>query len=213
MRRFDSRLLWGIVLIAGGVLFLLQNLGYLPFGEYMWAAIFAIAGAVFLVEFFRSRASWWAIIPGLTLLGIGLIIILSVLFPVSTGAWVGAVFLGMIGLAFWVVYFTNRAFWWAIIPGGIMVTLAVVAAVSTFLGGFETGGLFFIGMGLTFALVGIVPTPDGQMKWAFIPAVIMLLMGVLITAAATSLINYAWPLVIIAIGVFLLLRTFVFKRS
>ena len=85
--------------------------------------------------------------------------------------------------------------------------------MSTFLGGFETGGLFFIGMGLTFGLVGIVPTPDGRMSWAFIPAVILLVMGLLVAAAATSLINYAWPLVIIVIGLFLLLRTFVYKRS
>jgi hypothetical protein len=38
------------------------------------------------------------------------------------------------------------------------------------------------------------------------------IMGLLVIAAATSLINYLWPAVLIAIGFFLLWRTFVFKR-
>ena len=99
------------------------------------------------------------------------------------GAWVGAMFLGMIGLAFWIVYLTNHDHWWAIIPGGVMLTLAAVSAVAPFAGGFATGGLFFLGMGLTFALVGVIPTPQGRMTWAFIPAAVMGIMGLLVIAA------------------------------
>ncbi|MCL5996036.1 MAG: hypothetical protein M1546_08265 [Chloroflexi bacterium] len=213
MRRYDMRLLWGLLLIAGGALFLLENLGILPLGGYVWALLFAVGGLTFLGVFSADRANWWAVIPGLTLLGIGMTIALSIAFPEQVGAWIGAGFLGMIGLAFWIVYLTNREFWWAIIPGGVLVTLAMVAGIAPFWGGFETGGLFFLGMGLTFALVGVVPTPQGRMTWAFIPASILTLMGLLVMAAATSLINYIWPIVLIAFGVVLLWRAFVYKRS
>ena len=36
-------------------------------------------------------------------------------------------FLGTIGLSFWVIYLTRRDFWWAVIPGGALMTLALVA--------------------------------------------------------------------------------------
>jgi hypothetical protein len=213
IRRYDSRLYWGVLLVAGGILFLLQNLGLLPFGDLIWAVVFAGAGALFLALFFRDRASWWAIIPGLTLIGIGLIIALALIAPNQTGAWLGGVFLGMIGLAFWIIYFMNRTYWWAIIPGGTLLTLALVAVGTALWNGMELGGLFFLGLGLTFALVAIVPTLEGRMTWAYIPAVILLLMGVLIMAASTSLINYLGPLALVALGVFLVWRTFRYKRS
>lgn len=212
MRRFDTRLFWGLLLVAGGALFLLQNVGLLPFSEYVWSFFFAAVGVTFLVIYFVERTNWWAIIPGLTLLGLSAVIALSTAFPEMVGAWIGTVFLGMIGLAFWIVYLTNHDHWWAIIPGGVMLTLAAVSAISPFAGGLATGGLFFLGMGLTFALVGVIPTPQGRMSWAFIPAAVMGIMGLLVIAAATSLINYLWPAVLIAIGFFLLWRTFVFKR-
>ena len=213
MRNINSRLIWGIVLVLAGVLFLLQNLGYVPLTGYVWSLVFALMGAIFIGVFLRERTSWWAIIPGLTLLGIAVVIALSLMMPNQVGAWIGAVFLGMIGLSFWIVYFVNRAFWWAIIPGGVLLTLALVAGGSPIFGGFAMGGLFFIGLGLTFGLVGMVPTPDGQMKWAFIPAGILLLMGLLIAASATSLANYVWPLLIIGAGVFLVWRTVRYRHS
>ena len=40
-------------------------------------------------------------------------------FGDKLGAWGGALFLGSIGLAFWVIYFVRRDFWWAVIPGGV----------------------------------------------------------------------------------------------
>jgi hypothetical protein len=213
MRRYDSRLLWGLLLIVGGGLFLLQNLGLLPFGEYIWAAVFALAGAVFLGVFVRDRQQWWAVIPGLTLLGVGLTAALAIFAPEQMGAWVGSIFLGMIALAFWIVYFTNRANWWAIIPGGTLLTLALISAASTIWGGLELGGLLFVGMGLTFALVAVLPQQTENTKWAYIPASVLLVMGLLIMAAATSLIKFVAPLALVAVGAFLLWRTFMGRRS
>ena len=35
--------------------------------------------------------------------------------------WGGALFLGCIGIAFWVIYLADRARWWGIIPGGVLL--------------------------------------------------------------------------------------------
>jgi len=72
----------------------------------------------------------------------------------------------------------------------------------------ETGGIFFIGLGLTFALVGLLPAPRGRMRWAFIPALVLLVMGLLIFAAAEQFINYLWPVALILVGLYLVFRTF-----
>lgn len=213
MKRFDYRWLWGLLLVLAGGLLLLNNLEIVPIQGYIWAALFALTGIAFIVVYFRDREQWWAIIPGLTLLGIGVVAVLADFMPGQMGAWLGAAFLGMIGLAFWLVFFSRRDFWWAIIPGGVLVTLAIVSGATAVFKGVELGGFFFIGLGLTFLLVGLVRTPDGQMKWAFIPAAVLLIMGLLITAAATSLINYVWPIVIILGGIYLLWRAVVVKRA
>jgi len=86
----------------------------------------------------------------------------------------GVLFLAAIGLAFWVIYFTKRELWWAVIPGGAMFTLALVAGLESVFEGAEMGGVFFLGLGLTFVLLYFVPTPQGRMKWALIPAAVLL---------------------------------------
>jgi hypothetical protein len=217
MRRFDVRIWVGLLLILGGVLFLVDNLTTLPIGEYVWATLFVLAGLAFLAVYITNRAQWWALIPGLTLLGVGGTIFLGALFP-NSGAWVGASLLGAIALAFWLIYLTNLAYWWAIIPAGTLTTLAVVAVLDSFLGGMDLGGLFFIGLGLTFALVAVAPTrsvalPGQRMTWAFIPGGILVVMGLLIMAASASIINYIWPVVLIVLGLYFLLRTFLYKRG
>jgi len=110
------------------------------------------------------------------------------------------------------VYATNRENWWAIIPAGVMVTLAVVSFLDQFFAGFETGGIFFLGLGLTFGLVAILPGPRGEMRWAFIPAGVLFLIGLVLLAALTSLVNYIWPVALILVGLYFIFRTFLLHR-
>jgi hypothetical protein len=212
MTRYNNRLLWGVILVVAGVLFLLQNVGLLPIGGGVWAILFALSGAVFIGVFLQNRANWWAVIPGLTLLGIGGVTALAVVAPSQVGPWIGAGFLFIIGLPFWIVYYLNRSYWWAIIPAGVLTTLALVGGLSTLLGGVELGGLFFVGLGLTFALVGVVPTPMGRMRWAFIPAGILSFMGLLVTISATSLANYITPIALLCVGGFLVWRAVAYRK-
>src|SRR3972149_2523731 len=107
MKRFNANLLWGVLLIAAGVLFLLQNMGYLKnFSASIWFVVFLAAGIGFLL-----------------------------------------------------VFTTNRAHWWALIPGGTMITLAVVTIADA--RAIESGGIFFLGLAVTFALIFLAT----RMRW------------------------------------------------
>ncbi|MCS7061783.1 MAG: hypothetical protein RMN25_11550 [Anaerolineae bacterium] len=214
MSRLDTRIVLGALLIIAGLSFLAQSLGFIPNGwGALWAAVLFVAGIVLVAWPFADRRQWWAAIPGLALLGLAGAIFLSMVLPADRGEVAGAVFLGAVGLGFIVVYFLRRDFWWALIPAGVLMTLAGVTWSASFLSGLESGALFFLGLGLTFGVVALIPTPHGRMSWAWIPAGILGLMGVLIMLALGSLLNYVWPVALIAAGVYLLVRSFLLKRS
>jgi hypothetical protein len=206
MKEIESKTFWGILLIAGGILFLLQSLGLLAL-DNIWPIVFAAPGAVFLYAFFRQHENWWAVIPGMALLGIGALIAFEQIFPRANDAWGGAIFLGSLSVAFLAVYLRTATHeWWAIIPTGVLGSLTATIVLEPFLGGEFTGGLFMLGMGATFALVYLLPTPAGQMRWAIYPASILGVIGVLILIAATQIFRVLGPLAIIAFGLYLILR-------
>ena len=209
MNRVRSRVLLGVLLIVAGVLFLLQSLGIVGFAVIIWPALIGIASLALLFVFLSApQSNWWAAIPGFILLGVAGIVALDQLAPAVGEIWSGSLFLGSIALAFWMIYLSNPEHWWAVIPGGVLLTLAVVSGLSPVLEGIETGGIFFFGLGLTFALLAFLPTPEGRLTWSLIPALVFLIVGVFMTAAATQLINYVWPVLLILGGLYLLFRTF-----
>lgn len=207
MKWLESRVLWGSLLILGGVLFLLQNLGILPLGDVFWVVVVALGGLFFLSFFLQNRGNWWALIPAFTLLSVTALILFDRFAPGISGNWGGSIILGGIGLSFWVIYLVERANWWALIPGGVLLTLSATVGLEQLFPGLETAGVFFLGMGLTFALVAALPNPQGEMRWAWIPAGILLLMGILFMAAAGDLLKYLWPAGLILAGLFLLYRS------
>jgi hypothetical protein len=211
--RQSARIIFGFLLIFGGIFFFLNNLGLVTFGNLIWAAVLGAAGIGFLAAFVLDRTIWWTIIPGLTLLGTGLTIGVSELFP-EVGDWLGEVFiLGGIGASFLIIYLIRRSNWWAIIPSGTLLTLAVVSVVEGIFTGLETGGLFFIGLGLTFTVLYFVPTPDGRMNWAIFPAGGLILFGLVVSAAAFNIFNFIWPAAIIIAGLYLIYRNMNESRS
>ena len=212
MNWITSRTFWGVLLIIGGIIFLLENLGIVAIGEAFWGVLLGVAAIGFLSVYLTNRENWWALIPGMILLSVSALIILNTIFPGGTGELGGVIVLGGIGLAFLLIYLTNRENWWAIIPAGVMLTLSIVVLLGEVISGFEVGGIFFLGLGLTFALVAILPTPHGQMKWAFIPAGVMIVLGLLITAALSPLINYIWPSALILAGLLLVFRAYIWRR-
>jgi hypothetical protein len=196
--------LWGILLIGAGIFFLLQNMGWFGgLSDLFWTGLFGAGGLIFVYLFLTHReGQWWAAIPGFTLLGLAAVTFLDNFGPAFIRPLTGSVFLGSIGLGFVMIYLANPRMWWAIIPGGVMTTLAVVAGIDEVgVRGFDSGGVFFLGLGLTFLILGLLSQRTGeQLTWAFIPATVLIVMGILIGTNWTNLINILWPFALIVAG-------------
>lgn len=214
MKRLDLRLVFGAILVLSGVLFLLDNLGVLKgAGDLFWAVLFAVAGGAFLYRFATDRQHWWALIPGFTLLGLAAVIVVESLPLGDTGALSGGLLLAAIGAGFWAIYLTRRDFWWALIPGGVLVTLGVMAALGDKVQGEAVGGIFFLGLAATFGGVYYLPTAQGRQTWAAIPAVILGVMGVALLAGAAVGLSYILPVALIIVGLYLLWRALAPRAS
>jgi hypothetical protein len=208
MKLLSSRLLWGLVLVIGGVLLLLDTFGIFKGGLLFWTIVSIIVGLLFLSLYFTHRDNWWALIPGIIFLAISATIGLNLFLPGFIDSNLGGtIILGGIALSFLLVYLAERGNWWAIIPAGVMTTIAIVAVLDSNTSNIASGGIFFLGLGITFALVAVLPTSVGQMRWAWIPAGILGLMGVLILIAEENLINYIWPSALILAGLLLVIRS------
>ncbi|NIS80567.1 MAG: hypothetical protein GTO14_10270 [Anaerolineales bacterium] len=208
MKKVPVNAIFGLLVITAGVLFLLQNLGVLrAVGTIFWTVAFGVAGAMFLYLYYRERRDWWWLIPGFSLLGLATLLLFDALAP-QLGDVLGApIFLGAVGVSFGLVYLQRRDFWWAVIPGGVMLTLAVFVALESLFAGTDLVGVFFLGLAGTFVLVGILPTSEGRLWWAFIPAGVLGLMGMIFLATEVRLFRFIGPGLLVVGGAYLVLRT------
>ncbi len=208
MKRLDSKIFWGLLLILMGILFMLANMDFISL-TVVGPLLFGAIGLLFVIFFMLRKDNWWAAIPGLALLSLALVSGAEWVLPVSLESWSGAIFLGGLALGFFAVYARTLAEqWWALIPAGTLTTFSAIIVMETLqiLQGEALGGVFLLGMGLTFALVYISPSPTERQKWAAIPAAILAAMGVLGIVALTDLLAYVWPVALILLGLYILLR-------
>lgn len=209
MKLSKWNILWGVLMVVGGGLLLLEALGVSVTGP-VWSVLFAVAGVAFLYAFVASRENWWAAIPAGALLGLTALIAWSEFTSLSDD-WGASLFLGGIGTGFWAVYLRSRERWWAIIPGGALLTIALVTGLSSTVGGMAISAVFFLGLALTFALLAVLPTEEGQMRWPVIPAAVLGVLGGLFAIGAAEVLNalnYLWPAALIAGGLYLIFHAF-----
>lgn len=201
----NRKFLIGIFFLAIGLASLFSNLGYFSMDQLVWPAFLAGGGLIFLYFFAISRSNWWAAIPGCVLLSIGLTAALPWIAPGFEGRLGGPIVLAGISLGFWLVYLRIPTNWWAIIPAGVMLTLASITLINAE-NGLETAGVFFIGLGLTFALVALLPGGALRMAWPWIPAGVLLLMGFLFISSASRLASLVLPTAMILGGLVLTVK-------
>jgi uncharacterized membrane protein HdeD (DUF308 family) len=211
------RVILGVVLVLMGALALLQNFGQVRFEGTVWGIVFGLifggAGAGFLVSFFQNpKTNWWAVIPGMVLLGLGVMIVLGAL-NFQPEELLATIFLGSIGASFWLVYFTDRTRWWAIIPGGVMVSVASLVLFES-LGESWPVVIFFGGMAATFGLVALLTSPgEKQRTWAWYPAGVMGVLAVIMAFTTGPVPGIAFPILLIGAGLVMVAWTFLSKRS
>lgn len=115
---------WGIILIALGVLFLLNQffpgIGGFVWGM-VWAAGFVLFGFWFYTLYKKEPANWGLLIPMYVMFVIAGIILLANLLPARADEMIIPAFI-MIAIAAPFIYVYSKDTkrnWWALIPGGI----------------------------------------------------------------------------------------------
>lgn len=209
----------GLVLMLIGALLLLDVLGVANGAALIWPVLFIVAGAAFLSVFLRSRADWWAAIPGGVLVGLGLLAGWSTLAPASAGSWAVPLFFLSIGGGFLAVYLRSAAQWWALIPAGVMWTLALMVAVTAGPGDAFAAAVLFLGLAATFALLSAVPVRTlggeaGRMRWPLIPATVLGVLGLLFAVQATDFLGeFIGPALLLLAGLLLVFYPLWSRRS
>ena len=201
----NNRVVFGLLLILAGVLMMLQQLDLIPGGweDIIFSIGFLVGTVFFVTVFLNDRSQWWAALLSFIFAGLTLVQVLDLLFPQGAD-FGGAIFLGLIGAGFLSVYLLDRAMWWAIIPGGVMLSLSALVVVDE-LGldfGFESAGILFIGMGLTFLYLTTLTVEGERMSWAIWPAVPLLLLGLFVGLERAEAWTYVWPTLIILVGLY-----------
>ena len=194
----------GLVLIALGTLLLLSNFQIITLDwKLIMGPLFAIGGLLFLAVYLYERRNWWALFPAMVMLAIGANTLLGHLVPDISENITFAIFIGTIGLAFWLVYLTNNKHWWAIIPGGVLWSIAAASLILSNL--LHNQSIFFLGLAFTFFLVYILPKPTGKMTWALFPAAVLGVLGLFSVLDTTDWIRFVGPVAMLIGGAVLLL--------
>ncbi len=187
------RLVPGLILITLGVLGLLGSLGWLGgLGGLVGTVLFGAAAYFAYQHGQRTGALGWRVavypLAGLAIAGI-------TPDPIS-----GAAFLTGLGIAFVLVYREDPRRWWAIIPAGALLAMALTTVVEDGTRG-GGGAAFLLGLAAPFFVLSRLP--GNAQPWAIYPAAALALLAVL---ALTTGGSWVVPVVLIAIGAWMLLK-------
>jgi len=202
-----SRYLWGGLIILAGVVLLVSNITDFEFGNIFWSVSFLIFGGIFVSIFISNRQNWWAIVPGFALLSIGIVIGLNIFAEEIAEVISGSIVLLGIGIGFLLVYLANKNSWWPIIPAGVLISISVSVGLETYIPEMAFVGLFFLGIGITFGILALLPSPQGNMRWAWIPAVILAVFGFFFLLFSSDIFIIVGSAGLICLGILVIFRT------
>jgi hypothetical protein len=149
-----SSLFWGVLLIGAGLLVLAEQMGYTSmFSPQVWMIVFAGISLLGIVSYGLSGWKQWGWLFPAGVFG-GLAVIIALVEANVSSAAVGSpLFFGLL-IPFAAAYLMDRARnWWALIPGGVMLFLALTTLLVDSAGGEWVGALFLLLIGLTFLFV------------------------------------------------------------
>ena len=176
MKVSKSGIFWGMLLIAGGVLALGQKMGYIDrlspqVGMYSFAAISLLALGMYMLSGWKD---WGWLFPAGVFGGLAVTTALAI-SNVDSAAVGSPLFIGLT-IPFAAAYLTDRSRnWWALIPGGVILFLALVTLLVDSAGGEWVGALFLFMIALSFLFVYL---NNRTRTWALLVAYIIAVLGI-----------------------------------
>ena len=172
-----SGLFWGLLLIGAGMVALAQQMGYIDqfMDPKIWIWIFAGISLLAFINYALSGWQQWAwLFPAGVFGGLAATITLAT-NNVGTAAVATPLFIGLF-LPFLAAYLTDRTNnWWALIPGGVMLFVALTTLLVDSAGGEWVGALFLFMIELSFLVVYL---SNRTRTWALLVAYILAVLGV-----------------------------------
>jgi len=171
-----SSLFWGLLLIIGGGVALAQQFGYmdqLPDSAWMW--VFALISLVGVISYLTSGLKEWGwLFPAGVFGGLAVTVALAT-NNVDSAAVGSPLFFGLL-IPFVAAYLTDRTRnWWALIPGGVMLFLAMTTLLVDSTRGEWIGSMFLFLIGLSFFVVYL---NNRTRTWALLVAYIMFVLSI-----------------------------------
>jgi hypothetical protein len=172
-----SGLFWGILLIGAGALALARQLGYIDDSTpAIWIGIFAAVGLLALINYVLSGWKQWGwLFPAGVFGGLAVTVALASA-NIDSAAIASPLFFGLI-IPFAAAYLMDRSRnWWALIPGGVMIFLALTTLLVDSTAGDEwVGALFLFMIALSFLMVYL---NNRTRTWALIVAYATAILGI-----------------------------------
>lgn len=124
-------------------------------------------------------------------------------FAIATSEnFTGVASLGFPALALALVYLSDVKRWWAVIPAGILASIALLLAFNE-LFSWDATPVLFLGFAATFTCLYLLSPERGGQRWALYPAVVFIALTVLVNDPGSGL-SGALPLLFIGAGVLML---------
>ncbi len=181
----------GLLLVLAGAIIFFGNLGLFDLGNIFAALILGTAGILFSRKYFKNHKQIWALLVGTGFFAV----VTAILNP----AMAATSLLATLALGFILVYQHNNKHWWAIIPAGVLSSIAIVAAIEERFTIFDSNSamFFFFGLAATFAYLYFVINK----QWAIYPAISLVAVAIL-----ASSLSGGWllPVLFVGAGVYLL---------
>ena len=205
MKIQSTNFLVGIFLVLVGAFLLMISLGkiYLQ-EEYVVATVFASAGIVFILAHMLFQRKLWTLIVGAICLFIGSAIFIDESRMISSDS-IGVLFFIITALLFFNALRKGKKNWWAIIPGGFSLILAIhiLIDMNRYISDDYHGVIFLGGSGVIFGIIYLLRDETFKLDWAKYPSIILLILAALVLFAVDMgalLSRLILPVLLILIG-------------
>jgi hypothetical protein len=206
------KILWGIVLIASGGVFLADTLGYVDLAiitRQAWSIIFATFSVAFFACYLLVGVRKWGwLFPALIFAALALI--LGVFIDNHSDSLIAVSILLSVGVPFYVGYLLDHKDWGLLIPAWIMTVVSAIVVLSESANSDLIGSLFLFAIALPFLTVYLF---NRQRKWAFIVGAVVAVIGFFPLIGSMIPADISGPVVMFLFALTFSMVYFVFKKQ